>query len=114
MSRLLRWPNCSPPEPVAYAARYPDIDFFRPRHDWPDLVTKAAAWRHEREWRMMSRQSGHVAIDPDALDGVILGHRIGREVELEVHKFVDERSPRPQLLRAAPAHREFRLVIQGD
>jgi hypothetical protein len=113
---LQGWTDCSPPMRVTYEDDYPVVEYYRTtrlRKGQVLVATKARAWEHEREWRMVNH-AGHglVQFDPAALDGVVLGCRIGTEEEARVRDMLARREPKVELLRAAPAERAFRLDIR--
>jgi hypothetical protein len=102
--------------PLTYLDEYPAFSFYRGsafRRAQLLVAMKANVWSHEKEWRMV-RPAGHgvVQLDPSALDGVILGCRIESADEDRVKDLIERRRPMIELLRAAPADREFKLDIQ--
>jgi len=113
---LLEWrAGLFPPIPVTYSDHYPDVSLYRDtrfKRIRAEVGTKAEVWRHEREWRIVRQGAGYVPIDPAALDGVILGCRIGGEEEARVKDMLARREPTVELLRAEPAEREFKLDIR--
>jgi hypothetical protein len=108
--------GCFAPAPVTYG-EYPIISFFRGSrfsHSTAMGWTKAECWEHEREWRILRHEGGPglVPFDPAALDGVIMGCRMSDEDEARVRDVLSRRDPRPELLKARPAAREFKLVVE--
>lgn len=80
------------------------------------FLTKASAWSYEREWRFLDyRGNAGVRIFPtDALDGIILGARIGAAAEAAVREIVARRSRPVPLFRAAMDRKHFAITIDFD
>jgi 2-phosphoglycerate kinase len=75
-------------------------------------AVKAKVWCHEREWRIVrTAEAGLVPLDPEALDGVILGCKMKPEDRTRIVDALARRSPQIELLRADAAPREFKLVF---
>jgi len=104
-TRLMPLEGCFPPMRVTYATRFPAVPFFQ--STWFRLVkaiiaTKARAWRHEHEWRIV-RYEGHgeVPFSPDALDGIILGCRMSEADRTAVGRIVAQRATPTAVFQAA-------------
>lgn len=101
---LMGLPECFPPVPVTYATDFEPVPFYEStQHRLVEALVarKAAAWRHEREWRVVRKPvSGEVEFLPDALDGIILGCRISDADRAEVERIVGQRQHPARVLRA--------------
>ena len=79
------------------------------------LLTKAADWSYEHEWRIVdSPLSGGVGTreyQPEALADVILGCRVGTDDKRRIIEWCRARNPRPILHQAKEKEREFGLDI---
>lgn len=79
-----------------------------------NLLTKAADWRHEREWRIIDYSGGSGLRDypPDLLVEVILGARITEKDRADVLSWVDAHQPRPRVLQARLKERDYGLELE--
>jgi hypothetical protein len=112
---LARLHSGFPPLRVEYQELYPNVSWYlasRFRRTQALVATKAAAWKHEQEWRIIGwkAQTQH-PFDPTGLDGVILGCRISDEDATRVRETLSRRPYRTTLYRARAADRAFRLEI---
>ena len=74
--------------------------------------TKAEAWAHEGEWRIvLIDQVGYVRIPPAMIGAVILGLRIDEESEEQIKRWVEERTVLTELLRVKNVSDSFELEI---
>jgi Protein of unknown function (DUF2971) len=101
-------------EKVRYSRNYPIIVY--PGSDdnnldkW--LLTKAACWKYEAEWRKIERAGpGTYNLPPQLLTGVILGSRITKSDHAQVCEWSLQRKPQPRLYEARPRRSQFALDI---
>lgn len=103
--RLLSLDPCFPPIPVTYAKRFREIAFYEStwfRRIEALLATKADAWGHELEWRIVRTSgNGDTSFKPEALDGVILGCRMSAADRALVEDMIGRRQHPTELLRAS-------------
>jgi hypothetical protein len=108
--------NEAPPVPVEYMRMFP-----RPRfYDTTvvDLVTtlistKAEAWRHEREWRIVTQRGpGNRPFPAALLDGVIVGERISADNLTLVRSWLRQRTGATELLQAHSSDSEFKIELR--
>jgi hypothetical protein len=71
------------------------LDFVR-RH----LSTKAKAWAHEAEWRIIWQKPGVNQFPPEFLTGVILGARISSEDRTDILRLATDSPAKPMLYHA--------------
>jgi len=106
-------PECTPAIKVVYKDAYPDVSFFKAtrfRRVVTLVDTKATAWSHEKEWRIVRTSGrGPAAFDPAALDGIILGCEIKPADERRLKDLCARVRPDLEVLKTSPAHRAFRL-----
>lgn len=91
--------------PVEYSSTFPQVDCLkddRRRQMEANLLTKAAQWQHEDEWRVISytESPGLREYPPELLAEVILGARISSKDRDDVLSWVDLHSPRPRVCEA--------------
>lgn len=102
-------------QPVKYSEEYPRALTSDPPIDQMEanLLTKAAAWKHEAEWRVIDTKSGpgYRQFNPSLLTGVILGARISPENESVVRGWIAEGPANPRLYRAVEKDEEYGLNI---
>ncbi len=94
-----------PAFPVEYSSTFPQVDYLkddRRRQVEANLLTKAAQWQHEDEWRVVSYTEGPGLREypPELLAEVILGARISSKDRDDVLAWVDSHSPRPRVREA--------------
>lgn len=110
---LLGLEGCSPPIKVEYKDSYPAVSFFRGSRFERGVAltdTKASAWTHEKEWRIVRHAGrGPAAFNPAALDGIILGCGISGSDEARLKDLCARARPDLELLKTRPADREFLL-----
>jgi hypothetical protein len=76
------------------------------------LGTKAAAWSHEGEWRIvLPNRTGNLKIPPELIAGVVLGTRISEDNERTIREWIAGRSPRIELLRVVHRPNSFQLEL---
>jgi hypothetical protein len=74
--------------------------------------TKAKAWEHEREWRLVLINCvGPVRIPPEMIDGVILGLRTDKKCEEEIRQWIKERKAPTKLFRVTNEEDSFLFKI---
>lgn len=98
---------------VIYSPNRPLLYPVRGRLDpTPALLTKAAFWSYEREWRIVAPGANRaITFPPQHLDGIIFGARISASDEQHVRSWVEDRSSPVELLRAVPDAMKFELKI---
>lgn len=76
------------------------------------LLTKAAFWEYEKEWRLISTSGNRFLKFPERhLDGIILGARISIEDENIVQDWTRNRTAPISIFRAVPNARAYTLSI---
>jgi hypothetical protein len=74
--------------------------------------TKAEAWAHEQEWRLvLPKHWGNLKVPPEMIDGVVMGMRIQPAVEATVRSWVANRNPKVELLRVVHKPQSFELEV---
>lgn len=106
-----------PAFPVEYASTFPQVDWLNDDDQTQIgafLLTKADAWRHEREWRVLNWDGGPGvrSYPPALLAEVILGARMPEEDRQQVLSWVDAHNPRPQVLEVGLRDGEYALEIR--
>ncbi|WP_169746364.1 DUF2971 domain-containing protein [Sphingomonas changbaiensis] len=78
------------------------------------LLTKAADWSYEREWRMINQdiESRLRHFPPVALKEVILGSRITDHAKAEIIAATKASSSKPAIFQAIPSRSTFSLTIR--
>jgi Protein of unknown function (DUF2971) len=102
------------PVQVRYSADFPRMKYYEVSNEeriHTIIGTKANAWEHEREWRLVASKTGYVGIEPLMIDGVILGLRIQRENETAVRDWVQQRKTPTELLRIGNKKDSFELEV---
>ncbi|MGH9968569.1 MAG: DUF2971 domain-containing protein [Pyrinomonadaceae bacterium] len=100
---------------VKYSRDFPRINFYE--SSLSDAVpgvfgTKAEAWKHEGEWRIvLIDQVGYVRIPPAMIDAVILGLRIDKDSEDQIKQCIQQRATSTKLLRVQNVNDSFELKI---
>ncbi len=119
--RFLRYTESeAPPIPVKYAEEYPHPRFYDTTV--ANLVTglvstKAEAWCHESEWRIVTQKGpGDRPFPLGILDGVIMGERISKEDASLVRGWIEERRSRTDILQAHSSDSRFAVELRpiGD
>jgi len=103
---------------VEYNRLLPRINILEPQWDKiitkgaKGLLTKATDWEYEKEWRIIDLEShpGIQKFPPEALSGVILGHRSEEHRERITH-WCRQREHPPTLYEARVKDKEFGLDI---
>jgi hypothetical protein len=88
---------------VGYEEQYPRLSVYdKPTLDYVRryLSTKAKAWGHEAEWRIIWQKPGVNQFPPEYLTGVILGARISPEDRTEILRLVTASRAKPMLYHA--------------
>lgn len=103
------------PVEVRYETEFPNVNYYGSTINEfvaTLLGTKSVAWKHEEEWRLVwVGNSGCVQVPPAMIDGVILGMRIDPEAEATVRGWVEQRSPKVELLRLVHRPNSFELEV---
>jgi hypothetical protein len=108
------------PEPyfllkVEYAKDFPKISIYEPDRFTlvqTTLATKAEAWTHEEEWRLIAvGRSGIIHMPNKMIDGVVFGLRTPPEVEREVRGWVTEAGRDIELMRVQHRANSFALEV---
>jgi hypothetical protein len=83
------------------------------KDDWGDesFLIKSPDWAYEEEWRLTSKQPGHIDIPPEALIGVIFGCRMSDLDRQQIVEWKATRCPPVKIYEAIMSEKEFRLKI---
>ena len=103
------------PVRVGYQDDFPKISYYTTRAALVTAVlgTKARAWTHEKEWRLvLVGRTGSIKVPDAMIDGVILGLRIDLGDEEQVRGWVDGRQPKIELLRVVHRPGSFALDLE--
>jgi len=101
-------------EEVRYKRNYPVVKIFTAdKLDWgkESFLTKSTAWEYEEEWRLTSKQPGHINFPPEMLVGVILGCRMSDTDRQQILEWNSTRHPSVKIYQAIMHEREFKLQI---
>lgn len=103
---------------MQYTDQFPDVAFYEAGVFELILAifgTKAKAWKHEQEWRLVRQNRvGPLVYPPAMLDGIILGMRIDEEDEKLVRDWVTKHPSPVEILRVRNVSRSFELeVVDG-
>jgi hypothetical protein len=107
------------PLKVDYSKDFPRVSAYDPDRlgsFQKTLSTKAEAWRHEEEWRLITiGRSGIIHMPKMMIDGVVLGMRTPPQVESRVRCWIAEAGREIQLMRVRHAPNSFALeVVPAD
>jgi hypothetical protein len=102
---------------VLYADRFPQVEYLKDdpeRQVEVNLLTKAAAWKHEQEWRVIDYNKGPGLREypPELLSEVILGVRMPQKDRKEVLSWVETHRPKPEVFQALIKDGEYALQIR--
>jgi hypothetical protein len=103
------------PLEVRYLKEFPKINYYRT--ETPDLIdvvfgSKAAAWSHECEWRLiLVNRVGKLKVVPSIIDGVILGLNTPADYEASIRRWIGERNAPTELLRIQNRPGSFDLDV---
>lgn len=76
------------------------------------LGTKAEAWKHEEEWRLvLVGNAGYVRMPAGMVDGVVLGLRTPLEVEQSIREWLEAKRQPIELLRVRHRPNSFDLEV---
>jgi hypothetical protein len=103
--------------PVEYASEFPEVDYLSDgdmRKLKANILTKASAWSHEREWRVIDRVRGPGVrqFSPEVLVAVIFGARMSQEDRKEIISWIEARRNKPQLYEACLKDRVYGLEVR--
>src|SRR5262245_47872373 len=100
---------------VQYSEEFPKVNYYKtPNMERLKAVlgTKAAAWKHEEEWRIvLPNRSGYFPIPPGTVTGIIFGMRTPPEHEKTIRNWVVRREPAIELLRVCHKPGSFLLEL---
>ena len=102
-------------EEVRYRRNYPVVKMFTAdKYDWgkESFLTKSVDWGYEEEWRLTSKQPGHLDFPPETLIGLILGCRMPETDRQQIIAWNAVRQPSIKIYEAAMYEREFKLQIR--
>jgi len=104
------------PFEVVYKDQFPPVNYYTNTkgeliHSM--IATKASAWKHEQEWRIVLPDGPElVRLPPPMITAVLIGMRLDKELEEEVKGWIaDRRGPPLKLLRAAHVQGGFRIEL---
>jgi hypothetical protein len=101
------------PEPVAYAPEFPVISFTdSAKSQTAILLTKAAHWSYEKEWRILADKSGLVPFNPISLSGVVFGCRMPETDRRSVKQWIDAGKSRPRLYEAVISDQGYSVAVR--
>jgi hypothetical protein len=101
------------PEPVVYSAESPDVSFTDPaKVQAAILLTKAAHWRYEKEWRILADKSGSMSFNPVSLSGVVFGCRMEPGDRRLVKQWIAAGPTRPHLYDAVISDQCYSVALQ--
>lgn len=106
---------------VDYEWDYPTLRFFEADDEERVralCLTKSKDWEYEREWRyvllgLSGGESRRIAYPPEALTGILLGHRISDEHQDNVCEWVAQLSHTVEVSRVGPANHRYALEKQA-
>lgn len=101
-------------EPIRYKKDYPIVKVFAADKEiWgkESFLTKSIDWEYEDEWRLTSRQSGHLDFPPELLTGLILGCKIKSEHTDLIKEWITKREQPIKLEKAVMNNKQFRVDI---
>ncbi len=103
------------PVEVNYCTEFPAINYYRCKTlDLMRMVlgTKASAWAHEQEWRLvLVGRCGPIKLPPSIIDGVVFGMRLDRGIETEIRQRIALNERRIELLRVVHKPNSFELEV---
>jgi hypothetical protein len=101
-------------EEVRYKPNYPVVKMFTgDKLDWgkESFLTKSTDWAYEEEWRLTSKQPGHIDFPPETLLGLILGCKMLDTDQQQILAWNATRHPSVKIFRAIMHEREFKLQL---
>jgi hypothetical protein len=101
-------------EPIQYEKDYPTVRMFTAdKEDWgkESFLTKFIEWKYEDEWRLTSRELGHLAFPPELLTGIILGCKITSKHTEMIRDWVSNRKQPIKIEKAVMNDKEFKVDI---
>lgn len=103
------------PVEVKYSMELPRIDYYET--ETQDMIarvvgTKAKAWEHEKEWRIvLVNQTGYVHIPPTMITAVIFGLRTEAASERRIREWTERREIPLQFFRIRNLENSFQLEV---
>lgn len=101
------------PLEVAYCEEFPNFSYYemdKLEHAQKTLGTKAMAWRHEQEWRLvLVGAAGPVQLPSGMVNGVIFGLKTPADTEQTIRDWLGQRPI--ELMRVAYRNRSFALEV---
>jgi hypothetical protein len=105
------------PLKVEYTKDFPKVSLYEPDRlafVQNTLGTKAAAWRHEDEWRLVAiGRSGIIRMPPTMIDGIVLGLRTPPDIENAICRWIAETGRAIELMRIQHQPDSFELTVVG-
>jgi hypothetical protein len=101
-------------EPVSYRKEYPVVKAFAANTDiWGKecFLTKSIDWAYEEEWRLTSRETGHLEFPPELLTGIIFGCKINTDHIGMINEWIDKRAIPIKIKKAVMDDKQFRIDI---
>lgn len=104
------------PLDVSYSVDFPRVDFLRDsdrRQMEANLLTKAAVWSYEREWRILDTNEGPGVrqFPPEMLSGVVFGCKMTEEDRAAVHGWVESGPTSPKFYEAVIKEDSYSLEV---
>jgi hypothetical protein len=98
---------------VVYAPEFPIISFTdSAKSQAAILLTKAAHWCYEKEWRILADRSGLVPFNPVSLSGVVFGCRMPETDRRSVRQWIAAGKSRPRLYEAVISDQSYSLAVR--
>jgi len=107
--------TCFPIE-VEYRPEFPSVNYYSsPTHEVLKTIlgTKALAWQHEAEWRIvLPNRTGYLKIPRTMITGIVFGMRLDASNEQTVRQWVAARGGGIELLRVTNKPGSFVLQLE--
>ena len=100
--------------PVTYSKEYPTVKaFISNKGIWGKecFLTKSIEWAYEEEWRLTSKETGHLEFPPELLTGIIFGCKINTDHIGMINEWIDNRTIPLKIKKAVMDDKEFRINI---
>lgn len=115
LERLAAFKGQIIPIEVDYKNTLPEINFYHStikEFVTAVLGTKAKAWEHEKEWRLISvGNKGYLRAPSGLVNGIIFGIRTKADVETRIRSWAERRTSKIEFFRARHRHGSFELEI---